>query len=151
MKKSLLIMALLAVVFVAGGKSQRLSDIDKPMWTMEFIQVRPGMYGATLGYLDDNWMRVREEAKHRGAVVTYQRLVQQMTEGEPKIILITEFKNSDAYLFRDSLFDSISKNLPTTPGVVRLPRESLFDAGKTMVLQDCPASSYPEQKLLSKN
>jgi hypothetical protein len=60
---------------VSGGDAQNLPNIDKPMWTMEFIKVKPGMFGLTLGYLDDNWMRVAEEAKRRGAVVTYHRFV----------------------------------------------------------------------------
>jgi hypothetical protein len=44
------------------------------LWTMELIKVKPDMFGLTLGYLDDNWMRVREEAKRQGSVLSYRRI-----------------------------------------------------------------------------
>jgi hypothetical protein len=30
-------------------EAQNLPDVDKPMWTMEFIKVKPGMFGLALG------------------------------------------------------------------------------------------------------
>jgi hypothetical protein len=82
---------------------------------MEFIKVKPGMFGLTLGYLDDNWMRVAEEAKRRGAVVTYHRFVEQSAPGSDRnIVLVTEFKNQTAYVLREKLFDSIDSACQTT-------------------------------------
>ncbi len=60
------IFAGLFLVSLLGGGAQSPSDSEKPVWTMEVIRVKPGMFGFTLGYLDDNWMRVREEAKRQG-------------------------------------------------------------------------------------
>ena len=39
--------------------AQSPSDADTPMWTIEVLKVQPGMFSATLGYLDNDWMRVR--------------------------------------------------------------------------------------------
>jgi hypothetical protein len=61
---------------VAGGGAQSLADSEKPVWTMEILKVLPGQFGPTLGYLDDNWMRVREKAKRQGAVLSYHRIAE---------------------------------------------------------------------------
>ena len=50
------------------------SIADKPVWALEFVKVKPGMFAATMGYLDDNWIRLRAEAKRQGAVLTYNRI-----------------------------------------------------------------------------
>jgi hypothetical protein len=57
------------------------------------------------GYLDDNWMRVAEEAKRQGVVLTYHRFVERQgaSESNRNIVLVTEFKNQQAYLLRESL------------------------------------------------
>jgi hypothetical protein len=59
-------LALVCLLMIPGGEAQKLSEIDKPTWEMESLKVKPGMFGFTLGYLDDNWMRLREEAKRQG-------------------------------------------------------------------------------------
>ncbi len=52
---------LLSLLIVArGGAQQFPADSEKPVWTMEILKVMPGKFGPTLGYLDDNWMRIRE-------------------------------------------------------------------------------------------
>jgi hypothetical protein len=47
---------------------------EQPVWTMEYIKVRPEKFGLALGYLDDQWMRIREEARRKGEVLTYHRI-----------------------------------------------------------------------------
>lgn len=130
---------LVSLLVVAGGGAQSPSNRDKPVWTMEFIKVKPGMFGFTLGYLDDNWMRVSEEAKRQGAVLSYNRIVEQGSrENERNIVLLTEYKNRAAYDGREGLFDSIRKQLPNnTSGVVRPPKqEDLYETVSTSVFQD---------------
>jgi hypothetical protein len=80
---------------------------------MEFIRVKPGMFGLTLSYLNDNGMRVREEAKRQGAVLSYHRIAEQGSgESDRNIVLLTEFKNPNAYDAREKLFASIRMQLP---------------------------------------
>lgn len=130
---------LVSLLVVVGGGAQSPSDRDKPVWTIELIKVKPGMFGFTLGYLDDNWMSVREEAKRQSAVLGYNRIVEQGSrENERNIVLLTEYKNQAAYDGREGLFDSIRKRLPNnTSGLVRPPRqEDLYETVSTRVFQD---------------
>lgn len=89
---------LVSLLIASGGGAQTPSDDEKPVWTMESIKVKPGMFDFTLSYLDDHWMRVREEAKRQGAVLSYHRVVEQDSrESERNIVLLTEYKNHAAY------------------------------------------------------
>src|SRR6516225_10451167 len=100
---------LVSLLTGVGGGAQSPSRSEKPVWTMEFIKVKPGMFGLTLGYLDDNWMGVREEAKHQGVILNYQRAAEQGGQGsDGNIVLITEYKNQATYDAREKLFDSNS-------------------------------------------
>jgi hypothetical protein len=149
---------LVSLFMVSGGGAQQFpADGEKPVWTMEFIRVKPGMFGSTLGYLDDNWMRVREEAKRQGAVVSYYRIAEQGSgDRDRSIVLLTEFKNSTAYGAREGLFASIRnqrKQLPgNTPGIVRFGRlEDLYETMSTRVFQDYSDMDDARFRLLSKN
>ena len=97
------------------------------------------MSGSTLGYLDDNWMPEREEAKCRGAVVAYYRIVEGSKDNDRSIVLMTEFKNPTAYAAREPLFASMRKQRHqfNTQGVIRFGRpEDLYEAMNTRVFQD---------------
>jgi hypothetical protein len=143
---------LVSVFLVSGGKAQILLETDKPMWTIEVIKAKRGMFGFTLGYLDDNWMRVREEAKREGAVLSYARLAEQDGQDSGRnIVLITEFKNQEAYLLGDGLFAAIRKRLPkSTPGLLRPEKEALYESVSAKTFLDCPETANAP-RLLSKN
>jgi hypothetical protein len=145
---------IVALLIVAGGGAQSPSGMEKPVWTMEFIQVKPGMFGFTLGYLDDNWMRVRQEANRQGAVLSYHRIAEQGSrESDRNIVLLTEFKNSAAYDTREQLFDSIREQLPNnTSGIVRPPKqEDLYETLSTKVFQDYSDTDKTRFRLLAKD
>jgi hypothetical protein len=138
------------------GGAQSASESQKPVWTMESMRVKPGMFGITLGYLDDNWMRVREEAKRQGAVLSYQRIAEEGSqESDREIVLLTEYKNQAAYDAREKLFSSIRKDLPNNKFVVgspRLPqRQDLYDIINTRVFQDYSDIDSARFRLLSKD
>lgn len=128
---------LLSFFLVVGGAAQGPSD--KPVWTMEFIKVKPGMFGFALGYLDDNWIRVCDVAKRQGAILSYSRIAEKGDEkSDGNIVLLTEYKNQAAYDAREALFDSIRNRLPNnTSGIVRPSRqEDLYETLGTRVFQD---------------
>jgi len=137
-----------------GGAQQFPADSEKPVWTMESIKVKPEMFGLALGYLDDNWMREREEAKRQGAVVSYYRIAEEGSgDSDRSILLLTEFKNVAAYGAREGLFASMRKQRKqfNTPGVVRLGRiEDLYEAMNTRVFQDYSDMDSVRFRLLSK-
>ena len=126
-----------SLFLVVAGEAQGPSD--EAVWTMELIKVKPGMFGFTLGYLDDNWIRVRDVAKRQGAILSYSRIAEKGNqESDGNIVLLTEYKNQAAYDAREALFDSIRKKLPNdTSGIVRPSRqEDLYETLGTRVFQD---------------
>jgi hypothetical protein len=145
---------LISLLVVAVGGAQSPSETEKPMWTMELIKVKPEMFGFTLGYLDDNWMRVREEAKRQGSVLSYHRIAEQGSgESDRNIVLLTEYKNQAAYDAREKLFSSIRKQLPNnTSGLIRPPQQGdLYEILSTRVFQDYSYIDNGGFRLLSKN
>ena len=145
---------LVSLFIVSGGGAQSPSESEKPVWTMEILKVMPGKFGPTLGYLDDNWMRIREEARRQGAVLSYHRIAEQSTsETDPNIVLLTEYKNQAAYDARGKLFSSIFKQLPgNSPGVLLLyQHKDLYETVSTRVYQDYQGAHSAQFRLLSKN
>jgi hypothetical protein len=137
------------------------SIADKPVWALEFIKVKLGTFGPTMVYLDDNWIRVRAEAKRQGAVLTYNRIAgerqmllpaKESSNDDWDILLMTEYKNQAAYDEREKLFASILKRLPdNTAGIIkRYKKEDLFQSVKTRVLQDFSENGYPQMRLLTR-
>jgi hypothetical protein len=118
---------------------------------MEFLKVKPGKFGMAMGYLDDNWMRVREEAKRQGAVLSYSRISEKDTrESERNVVLLTEYKNQAAYEGRDGLFEKIRKELPNVPGIVRNSQPGdLYATGATRVFEDYSDGGDARMKLLA--
>jgi hypothetical protein len=150
---------LCALCFIVRGDARSPDITEKPVWTLEFIEVRPNNMGLTLGYLDDHWMRVREEAKRQGAVLSYHRISEVLLvapgskTGDPNsIVLPMEYRNLAAFYGRERLFASILEHLPSsTPGVVPIKREGLYDTVDTRVFLEQPAEANVTQfKLLAK-
>jgi len=114
---------------------------------MEFLEVQPGKMALALGYLDDHWMRVREEAKRQGVVLNYHRVSEVRLEidgsktGDPNsIVLLTEYKSLNAFSGREVVFASILRHLPSaTPGLVPLRPEELYKTVDTRVFMEQPA------------
>jgi hypothetical protein len=130
------------------------SNTDKRVWALEFVKVKPGMFAATMGYLDDNWIRLRAEAKRQGgAVLNYNRIAgDESRNTDWDILLMTEYKNQSAYDGREKLFDSILKRLPnkTSEVIQGYKKEELFQSVKTRVLQDFSENGYPQLRLLTR-
>jgi len=132
---------LCSLFFVVGGDAQT-DRTEKPVWTLELIKVKPENFGPAMGYLDDHWMRVRAEAKRQGVVLDYHRIQNAVLEipghklGDPSsIVLLTEYKNLDAFMESQRLFDSMRERPRwQTGGVVRLlSPEEFFETLNTQV------------------
>jgi len=162
-------MVLFPILIVLGLNAQQFqsdspaspSNTDKPVWALEFVKVKPGMFAATMGYLDDNWIRLRAEAKRQGNVLSYNRAAAESPELFPAdgpsnndwdILLMTEYKNRAAYDGREKLFDSILKRLPnkTSEVIKGYKKEELFQSVKTRILQDFSDNAYPQVRLLTR-
>ena len=156
-KRIFAILFLIFLLIVAGKGAQSPASREKPVWTMESIKVKPEMFAVTLGYLDNHWTRVREDAKRQGAVLSYHRIVEQDSrESERNIVLLTEYKNQAAYDdSREKLFALTRKpssNNFVGGGLVRLARpEDLYETINTRVFQDYSDTDDPRLRLLSKD
>ena len=138
---------LCSLCFIVKGDAQSREPAEKPVWAMEFLEVQPGKMALALGYLDDHWMRVREEAKRQGVVLNYHRVSEVRLEidgsktGDPNsIVLLTEYKSLNAFSGREVVFASILRHLPSaTPGLVPLRPEELYKTVDTRVFMEQPA------------
>jgi len=151
-----------SLFFVVGGDAQS-RNTEKAVWTLEFIKVRPENFGPAMGYLDDHWMGVRAEAKNRGAVLDYHivqnALIQNtglVRPGEKvddlrSIVLLTEYKNMDAFMESQKVFAAMREHTNwQTGGVVRTRRlEDLVAGLNTQVFVEEPETT-PGFKLLTK-
>jgi hypothetical protein len=153
---ALLILCCLSIV--VGGDAKSPDNTDKPVWTLEFIKVSPEKYGPTLGHLDQQWMRIREEAKRQGIVTSYHRISDaglvmpdHKPEDQTSIVLLTEYRNMAAFLEREKTFASIREHLPSsTPGVLRPEREDVYKTMDGHLFAEVPAEGNAEFKLLAK-
>jgi hypothetical protein len=153
-KSTFAIVFFVSLLIVTVGVAQSSSDSERPVWKMELIKVKPGMFGPTLGYLDDDWMRVREEAKRQGAVLNYHRIAEQENQqNDGKIVLLTEYKNPTVANDADKLFASIRKQLANkTSGILRpLEQKDLYEIVSTHVFQDYSDTSTPRWRELARN
>lgn len=147
---------LCSLFIVVGGDAQGPAVTERPVWTMEFIKVNPENSGLALGYLDDHWMRIREEAKRQGEVLNYHRIQETalltpgVSAGDPNtIVLLTEYKNMAAFLGREKLFSSIRERLPvSTPGVLKQRQGDLFEPVGVRVFTEVPDERGTGDKLL---
>lgn len=140
---------LCTLFFAVGGdaQNQNRDAMERPVWTLEFIQVRPEKYGPAMGYLDDHWIRERAEAKKEGGVLDYHRIhnatlvIPGHRIGDPdSIVLLTEYQNLAAYSESEKLFASIRERLPkSTPGVFKPTKpEDLYETVETSVFVEEP-------------
>ncbi len=149
---------LLCSLFAAvGGHTQNtptpqgrtVTDGGKPVWTLEIVKVKPHKLGEALGYFDNDWMRVREEAKRQGAVLAYHRIVQMSKAPEPPtykiedvdtVVLLTEYKDLTTYYGQQTLFASIRSHFSEEPGVISVIQQpaDLFKSVETQLFMDAP-------------
>ena len=147
LKFSSLLLCSLCFIVKGDAQTPEPAEKGKPVWAMEFIEVHPGKMELALGYLDDHWMRVMQEAKRQGVVLSYHRVSEVRSAmpgsntGDPNaIVLLTEYKNFNAFSGREVVFASILRHLPATPGVVPLRPEELYETVETRVFMEQPAN-----------
>ena len=98
-----LMCAALAAAAIVGGyagvgpaqaqTAERTYD-NGPVWTIGYIETKPGMFDDYLAYLAGPYRVLQEAAKKRGDVITWKVLaVDSPRQNEPDVILLTEFKN----------------------------------------------------------
>ena len=65
-----------------------------PVWTVSYIETKPGMFDDYMAYLAGPYKALQEAGRKRGDILAYHVLaVDAPREHEPDVILLIEFKN----------------------------------------------------------
>jgi hypothetical protein len=65
-----------------------------PVWTVGYVETKPGMFDDYMAYLSGPYKALQEAAKKRGDILSYHVLaIDSPREHEPDVILLIEFKN----------------------------------------------------------
>jgi hypothetical protein len=65
-----------------------------PVWTVGYVETKPGMFDDYVAYLAGPWKALQEAGKKRGDILDYKVLaVDSPREHESDVILLIEFKN----------------------------------------------------------
>lgn len=111
-----LLIALVAVALFTPGPAQaqttdRVWD-EGTVWSITYVETKPNMFNSYIKNLSQVWRRFLEEQKKTGDVISYKMLnVQNVREGEPDLILLTEFKNMAVFDRGVAYFEEMSKKI----------------------------------------
>jgi len=116
LNKRILVGALAAALLVVVGATLQ-AQVARPfrngsVWTLAFIQMKPGMDTAYLNYLATDWKKSQEAAKKEGLILSYKVLT---TEGHSatdyNLILMTEFKDLATMEANEAKADALAQRV----------------------------------------
>jgi hypothetical protein len=82
------------------------------VWAITYVETKPNMFNSYLKNLSQVWRAFLEEQKKKGDVVSYKILnVQNVRDGEPDLILMTEFKNMAVFDTTVDEFEAMSAKI----------------------------------------
>jgi hypothetical protein len=85
---------MLAVAAPAAAQVAERTYDNGPVWTVGYIETKPGMFDDYMAYLAGPWKALQEAGKKRGDILAYHVLaVDSPREHESDVILLIEFKN----------------------------------------------------------
>jgi hypothetical protein len=85
--------ALAAVAPAAAQTAERTYE-NGPVWTVGYVETKPGMFDDYMAYLAGPWKVLQEAGKRRGDILAYHVLaVDSPREHESDVILLIEYKN----------------------------------------------------------
>jgi hypothetical protein len=97
---TILLAAALACSSLATVQAQNAARVfdNGPVWTVAYIETKPGMFNDYMAYLAGPYTALQEAAKKRGEVLDYKVLsVNSPRDHEANVILMVEFKNMGVF------------------------------------------------------
>jgi hypothetical protein len=86
-------LSLAAAAPAAAQTAQRTYE-NGPVWTVGYIETKPGMFDDYMAYLAGPWKMIQEAGKKRGDILAYHVLsVDSPRDHESDVILLIEYKN----------------------------------------------------------
>ena len=84
----------LGAIGPAAAQVAERSYENGPVWTVGYVETKPGMFDDYMAYLAGPWKVLQEAGKKRGDILAYHVLaVDSPREHESDVILLIEYKN----------------------------------------------------------
>ncbi len=111
--RSLLVcVAALFAIGVSAQAADRVYDDTGSVWTVGYIETKPGHFDDYIENLHSIWKRYLDEQKKDGSVLSYKMIaVGFPRDGEPDLMLMVEYKNYAAFDRGNAYFDELAKKL----------------------------------------
>jgi len=94
----------------AGGNDSNYAQGS--VWTIGYIETKPGKFNAYMNNLEDEWVRYIRAQRDDGDVLSYKILaVAAPRDGEPNLILMVEWKNMAVFDRSEEYWDELTKRL----------------------------------------
>jgi len=104
--KQLLLVFILSTCTLAYGQQK------KAITTIDFVQIINNNESEALYYFQNNWKVLRESAKKKGYIHSFQVMETPFSEDAPfHIMLITTYKNKDQYDLRETHFGELIEEM----------------------------------------
>jgi hypothetical protein len=82
------------------------------VWSIGFIQMKPGMETAYLNYVAGDWKREQEALKKDGQIISYKVLTTESHGSDDwNIMLMTEYKNMATMEANETKADNLSQTV----------------------------------------
>ena len=95
-------------VFAQSHRPWRSGSI----WDLEFIQIKPGMDPAYLGWVASDWKKEQEALKAQGLILSYKVLqTEGHTPNDWNLILMTEFKDLASLEANEAKADAVAQQV----------------------------------------
>ncbi len=105
-----LLFALLAIS--TAQADDRVYDDGGSVWTVSFIETKPGHFDDYIANLNQIWRRYLDEQKKDGDVLSYKMIpIAFPRDGEPNLMLMVEFENWAAFDRGNKYFDKLAEKL----------------------------------------
>jgi hypothetical protein len=128
--------AALSAACAAGAAHAQTAELtydNCPVWTVGYVETKPGMFDEYMAYLDGPYRALQEAAKKRGDILDYHVLaVDSPREHEPDVILLIKFKNMAVF---DRSLDELDKDTATVFGSVPKGNQAAVQREQIRVLR----------------
>lgn len=120
----------LSVTAVAGAQAQSAPRVyeNGSVWSVSYIETKPGMFDDYMAYLNTGWRQSNELRKKAGDVLSYKVLVLPYPrDGGPDMVLMIEFKNMAVF---DRSQAEVDKQTAEVFGSIARARQGQIDREK---------------------
>ncbi len=111
--RSLVSFVAIALVTVSPARADDRVYVDGgSVWTVGFIETKPGHFDDYIANLNRIWRRYLDEQKKDGDVLSYKMIpIAFPRDGEPNLMLMVEYKNWAAFDRGNEYFDKLAEKL----------------------------------------